>query len=99
MGLQDPNASAEATLSNKNGYTVFSFSDCVIKFKAPYSLEYYDHVKECDNGYLVVMTKYRHNKELVEEYIDLESILTNLYMDADTFLKTIGGVKIDSDKH
>ena len=45
------------------------------------------------------MTKYRHNKELVEEYIDLESILTNLYMDADTFLKTIGGVKIDSDKH
>ena len=50
MGLQDlnlfSNTSAEVTLSNKNGYTVFSFDDRVIKFKAPYSLEYYDHVKK-----------------------------------------------------
>ena len=37
MELQDPNASADATLSNKNGYTVFSFNDYVIKFKAPCS--------------------------------------------------------------
>ena len=38
-----------------------------------------------------------HGKELIEEYIDLEPILTNLYMDADTFLKAISGVKIDND--
>ena len=93
------NTSAEATLGNKNGYTIFSFDNRVIKFKAPYSLEYYDHVKEWDNGYLVVMEKYRHSKELIEEYIDLEPILTNLYMDTDTFLKAIRMVKIDNDRY
>ena len=63
-------------------------------FIAPYSLEYYAEVKEWDNGYLVIMAKYKHNKDLEEEYIDLVPILQKLYFDADEFLKPIEGVQI-----
>ena len=45
----------EATLSNEKNYTVFQFNGHIIRFTAPYSLEYYTEVKEWDNGYLVVM--------------------------------------------
>ena len=63
-------------------------------FIAPYSLEYYTEVKEWDKGYLVIMAKYKHNKDLEEEYIDLVPILQKLYFDADEFLKPIEGVQI-----
>ena len=53
-----------ATLSNKDSFTVFKFNDYTIRFKAPYSLEYYSEVKDWDKGYLVVMAKYRHNSKL-----------------------------------
>ena len=52
-----------ATLSNKDNFTIFRYGDYVIRFKAPYSLEKYTAVKEWDNGYLVVMAKYKHNKQ------------------------------------
>ncbi len=84
----------EATLSNEKNYTVFQFNGHIIRFTAPYSLEYYTEVKEWDKGYLVVMAKYKQNKEPEEEYIDLVPILQNLYFDADKFLKPIKGVKI-----
>lgn len=84
----------EATLSNEKNYTVFQFNGHIIRFTAPYSLEYYTEVKEWDKGYLVVMAKYKQNKEPEEEYIDLVPILQNLYFDADIFLKPIKGVKI-----
>lgn len=87
----------EATLSNEKNYTVFQFNGHIIRFTAPYSLEYYTEVKEWDNGYLVVMAKYKQNKEPEEEYIDLVPILQNLYFDADKFLKPIKGVKIAND--
>ena len=45
----------EAVLSNEKNYTKFQFGNHVIRFVAPYSLEYYTEVKEWDNGYLVVM--------------------------------------------
>lgn len=44
----------EATLSNEKNYTVFQFNGHIIRFTAPYSLEYYTEVKEWDKGYLVV---------------------------------------------
>ena len=53
----------EATLSNEKNYTVFRFGNHVIRFAAPYSLEHYTEVKEWDNGYLVVMAKYKQNAE------------------------------------
>lgn len=57
-------------------------------------MEYYTEVKEWDKGYLVVMAKYKHNKDLEEEYIDLVPILQKLYLNADKFLKPIEGVQI-----
>lgn len=83
-----------ATLSNEKNYTVFCYGGHVIRFLAPYSLEYYTEIKEWDNGYLVVMAKYKQNQEPEEEYIDLVPILQNLYFDADRFLEPIKGVKI-----
>ena len=51
-----------AFLSNKDSFTIFRYKDKIIRFKAPYSLEKYTAVKEWDNGYIVVMAKYTHNK-------------------------------------
>ena len=84
----------EAVLSNEKNYTKFQFGNHVIRFVAPYSLEYYTEVKEWDNGYLVVMAKYQHNKESEEECIDLIPILKNLYIDAAHFLKPIKEVRL-----
>lgn len=83
-----------ATLGNDAGFSVFSFGNHVIRFKAPYSLERYTFVKEWDNGYLVVMAKYRHNSQPEEEYIDLLPILNRVYINGQEFLKPIKGVAI-----
>ena len=86
--------SGVATLSNEKNYTVFQFGNHVIRFIAPYSLERYTDIKEWDDGYLVVMAKYRHAPQPEEEYIDLIPILNNLYIDADAFLKPIRKVEL-----
>ena len=86
----------EATLSNADGFTAFSFGGYNIRFKAPYSLERYVDVLHWDNGYLVVLAKYRHNAQPEEEYIDLKPILDDLYIDSDAFLKPIKSVRVDS---
>ena len=66
-----------------------------IRFRGPYSLErFYICERNWDNGYLVVMAKYQHNKESEEEYIDLIPILKNLYIDAVHFLKPIKEVRL-----
>lgn len=82
------------TLGNDAGFSVFSFGNHVIRFKAPYSLERHTSVKEWDNGYLVVMAKYRHNLQPEEEYIDLLPILNGLYINGQEFLKPIRAVAI-----
>ena len=56
-------------------------------------------MKEWDNGYLVVMAKYKHNDKPEEEYIDLAPILQNLYFDADAVLSQIKGVQIADGRH
>jgi hypothetical protein len=83
-----------AYLSSKGRYTIFKFRDTELRFIAPYSLEKYEKVVEWDHGYLVVMTKYSHNKELEEEYIDLIPILKALYIDEDIFLEPIKNVEV-----
>lgn len=83
-----------AYLSNDQDYTIFKYDDFVIRFLSPYSLEYYTEVKEWENGYLVVMAKYKHNRRAEEEYIDLTPILKYLYIDSDEFLKSIRKVDI-----
>ena len=84
-----------ALLSNEGEFTIFRYGDSVIRFKAPYSLEKYTAIKEWDKGYLVVMAKYKHNKESEEEYIDLIPILEKLYIVPEEFLRPIKGVKIE----
>ena len=88
----------EATLSNADGFTAFSFGGYNIRFKAPYSLERYTDVVKWEDGYLVVKAKYRHNAEPEEEYIDLKPILDGLYIDYDSFLKPISHGKITCQK-
>lgn len=86
-----------AFLSNKGNFTVFRYGNYIIRFKAPYSLGKYTAIKEWDNGYLVVMAKYKHNQESEEEYIDLIPILEDLYILPEEFLKSIKEVKIEND--
>ena len=57
--------------------------------RGPYSLVCSDHMKEWDNGYIEVMTRFSHTEELIEEYIDLVPILRNLYIDPEKFLGNI----------
>ena len=86
-----------AYLSNNGCYTIFRFGDKHLKFIGPYSLEYYVHVKEWDAGYIVVDTKYTHDDQPIEEYIDLVPILENLLMDKDSFLRPIVNVEVAYD--
>ena len=82
-----------AFLSNKDKFTIFRYGKYIIRFRAPYSLERYTDIKEWDDGYLVVMAKYK-GAPAEEEYIDLIPILNNLYIDADAFLKPIRKVEL-----
>lgn len=83
-----------AYLSNEKDMISFQYGKRTIRFRGPYSLERFTEVKEWDNGYMVVMAKYRHNPEPEEEYIDLVPILKNLYIDALQFLKPIKEVSL-----
>lgn len=94
-----PHLSNEAILSSGNGYTIFQFGGYNVRFKAPYSLERYLDVKEWDNGYLVVLAKYKHSDEPQEEYIDLAPILEDLYIDKTEFLQPIQKVTINYAQH
>lgn len=86
-----------AILSSKNQYTIFQFGQDTFRFKSPYSLEYYSEIREWDHGYIVVMAKYRHDDELIEEYIDLVPLLEDLYYDANAYLNQIKEVRIQYD--
>lgn len=83
-----------AILKNDKEYTIFEFNNQIIRFATSSKLEKYTKVVEWDNGYLVVMAKYK-NMDEVEEYIDLIPILQDLYYDIDDFLKPIKEVKVE----
>ncbi len=76
-------------------YTVFTFRDKCIRFRTSTKLKKYLRVKEWNNGYLVVDVDYSTLGE-TEEYVDITSILNNLYIDAQRFLKPIKGVQIEN---
>ncbi|RHP33998.1 DUF7724 family protein [Lachnotalea sp. AF33-28] len=84
----------KAYLSNDKDMIKFQYGRRIVRFRGPYSLEYFTSVKDWDNGYMVVMAKYRHNQDPEEEYIDLVPILKNLYIDASQFLKPIKEVRL-----
>ena len=90
---------AQAYLSNDKDMIKFQYKDSIIRFRGQHSLKYFADIKEWDNGYIVVMAKYRHNQKPEEEYIDLLPILKDLYIDASKFLEPIREVRLDYDKH
>lgn len=82
-----------ATLYNNGDMTIFKFGGQIIKFKTSKNLERYTEVKICNHGFIEVMAQYK-GIGLVEEYIDLNSILENLYIDPETFLSPIEKVEV-----
>ena len=83
-----------AVLSSNGKYSSFSFRDKVIRFRTSEALKKYTEVKTWDNGYIVVMADYE-KLGLTEEYIDLNSILEELYFDKKEFLKSIKEVRVE----
>ena len=84
----------EALLSNDKKFTIFQFDGLTVRFRTSDKLEQYTKVLRWDRGYIEVMAKYSFQEEEIEEYIDLEPILENLYIDADQFLNPIKKVRI-----
>lgn len=84
-----------AVLSSFNKYTTFSYGGKTLTFRTCDGLEKYTKVVTWDNGYLEVMAKYRQRDHEIEEYIDLDPILSGLYMDKEAFLKPIKKVRIE----
>ena len=84
-----------AVLSSFDKYTTFSFGGKTLTFRTCNGLERYTRVLLWDNGYIEVMAKYSQRENEIEEYIDLDPILSDLYMDKEAFLKPIRNVRIE----
>lgn len=84
-----------AILSSFDQYTTFSFGEKVLTFRTCKGLERYTKVLTWDNGYLEVMAKYKQRDSEIEEYIDLDPVLSDLFMDKEAFLKPIKNVRIE----
>ena len=83
-----------ARISVDGKYSIFTFRDKCIRFRTSTKLKKYLRVKEWDHGYLVVDVDYSTLGE-TEEYVDITSILDDLYIDTERFLKPIKGVLAD----
>lgn len=83
-----------ATLSSEGAYTLFSYGDHHIRFRAPKCLNRYVRVKTWENGYLEVDADYGKDIGIVEEYIDIRPVLQCLMISAKRFLKPIKKVEI-----
>ena len=84
-----------AVLSSFDKYTTFTFGEVTLTFRTCDNLDRYTKMLKWENGYLEVMAKYRNSNEEIVEYIDLEPILNDLYMDKEEFLNPIKGVRIE----
>lgn len=92
--MDDRECNSQAFLSNQGDMTSFRYGESNIRFRSPKNLNRYVEIKEWDKGYIVVMADYK-GLGLTEEYIDLEPILQNLYINPTQFLQPIKSVKID----
>ena len=81
-----------ATLSSEKNYTLFSYGERSLKFRAPKSLKRYLHVNKWNSGYIEVETEYEDCVE--EEYIDLGPILRDLCIEQKAFLAPIKKVEV-----
>lgn len=94
--MATPTKKLTAFLSNSGNYTHFAAGDTVIRFRTSSKLNKYTEVRKWDAGYLVVMADYE-TLGLTEEYIDLVSILKDLFFDVEKFINPIKEVKIRYD--
>ena len=83
-----------AYISNKKDIISVLFKNTLIRFRGPYSLVKINRVKEWDNGYIVLDVNYSYCDESVEDYIDLQPILCDLYIDDVEFLKPIKQMEV-----
>ena len=83
---------ATAALASEKNYTLFSFRDKTLKFRAPRGLRRYLRVNKWNAGYIEVETEYEDGVE--EEYIDLGPILRDLFIDSASFLSPIKKVEV-----
>ena len=84
-----------AILSSAGEYSYFTVGNRTISFMTGKNLDRYIAIKEWDHGYIVVMCKTKSDPDhLEEDYIDLEPILVNLYIDPNRFLEPIKEVRI-----
>lgn len=81
-----------AILSSKGKYTLFTFNGNQVRFRTSARLVRYTRVKTWDDGYLEVGADYGNGE--VEEYIDLDSILRELYLDPREYLSGITKVEV-----
>lgn len=81
-----------ATLTSEKNYTLFSFGERTLKFRAPKSLKRYRKVNKWNAGYIEVEAEYDDCVE--EEYIDLVPILRDLCIDVAEFLSPIKKVEV-----
>jgi hypothetical protein len=93
LGETSP-SDATATLANEGEYTLFSFRDRRIKFRAPRCLRRYVKVKTWNDGYLEVEADYGRRIGVVEEYIDLRPVLRCLMISPKRFLSPIKNVEV-----
>lgn len=92
--MADREYTTQAFLSNQGDMTSFRYGNNNIRFRSPKNLKRYVEIKEWDKGYIVVTADYE-GMGLTEEYIDLEPILENLYINPALFLNPIKSVTID----
>lgn len=90
---RDKKKSTLALLSSNGDISSFRYDSQNIRFRTSSKLERYTSIKEWDNGYIVVMVKYKDVGE-IEDYIDIVPILRNLFIDPHVFLKPIKSLEI-----
>lgn len=73
----------------------FTYEGRTIRFRTSPRLTRYNRVLSWENGFIEVMAQYG-DKE-VEEYVDLVSILENLYIDPASYLAPIKKVEVSYD--
>ena len=86
-----------AILSSFDKYTTFTFAGKTLTFRTCDGLEKYTKILKWEDGYIEVLAKYRQTEHEIEEYIDLDPVLTGLYMDRASFLNPIKKVRIEYD--
>lgn len=81
-----------AILSSERDMSSFTYGGRTIRFRTSPRLTRYQSVLSWENGFIEVMAQY--GDKVVEDYIDLVSILENLYIDPASYLEPIKKVEV-----